>query len=172
MTIRHNPEMQKYLLAEYHSMAYTSTYSFCVKAHGKVAVAIVNNADIDFLERITYCERNAESHGGYYGLRMRSDAKTQDYIRANAHKLYELGTVKEFEASFQQYKANGNTGNRGDYFEKLFTELVKGTNPEKRNACFTDCGDVVVDNIHYQVKLYNATFTTENTIKRLKKAVA
>ena len=172
MTTRHNPEMQKYLLTVYHSMAYTSTYSFCVKAHGKVAVAIVNDADIDFLERITYCERNADSHGGYYGLRMRSDAETQDYIRTKAHKLYELGTVKEFETSFQQYRAEGNKGNRGNYFEKLFTELVKGTNPDKSNACFTDCGDVIANNVHYQVKLYNATFTTENTIKRLIKAVA
>ena len=65
MIKKHNPEIQKYLIEKYTSLAYTHTYAFCVKHKGKMRVAIVENAN-SILSQITYCEPNATSHGGYY----------------------------------------------------------------------------------------------------------
>lgn len=165
MTKRHNPEMQRVLANSYHHVAYTTNYGFCVKTGGKIYAAIVNDVDCETLERITYCERNAESHGGFYGLRMLNNKATMQFILEIASKVFEIGTYKEFENGFNNYRTT-NKGNRGDYFEDVFASLVNGTKPENRAACFTDCGDVIADGIHYQCKLYNATFTTERTIEK------
>ena len=166
MTKNHNPEMQKVLIKEYHSLAYTTNYGFCVRTGGKVTAVIVENVGCELLEQITYCERNAESHGGYYGLRMLNSKATMETLLAMATKSFDLGTYADFENGFAEYRANGNKGNRGDYFEDVFAELVHGTKPESRTACFTDCGDVIANGTHYQCKLYNATFTTSQTIKK------
>ena len=166
MTKNHNPEVQKMLIKEYHSLAYTTNYGFCVKTGGKVTAVIVENVDCEMLEQITYCEPQAESHGGYYGLRMLNSKATMNYLLDRASKTFEIGTYAEFEDGFAEYRANGNKGNRGDYFEDLFAEMVKGSKPESRTACFTDCGDVIANGVHYQCKLYNATFTTTQTIKK------
>lgn len=171
MTKRHNPVMQKYLIEQYTKLAYTETYAFCVKVDGMVKVAIVEHADA-ILEKITYCEPNAESHGGYYGLRMLNTKETMLFILSMANQILEVGTTKEFEMGFEKYRANGNKGNRGDYFEDMFAEMMKGSKPEMRNACFTDCGDVIAKGVHYQCKLYNATFTTTQTIKKTLERVA
>lgn len=156
-------EMKKYLIEQYTRLAYTKTYAICVKAHGRMTAVIINDLDPMF-EEITYCERNAESHGGCYGLRLDKHTATMDLLLSIANEKIDLGTYKEFEKGYNEYKANGNKGNRGDYFEDVFVELVHGTKPEKRNACFRKCGDVIANNIHYQCKFYNATFTTEKTI--------
>ncbi len=166
MTKNHNPEMQRVLANHYHGLAYTTNYGFCVKTGGKITAAVVENVTCETLERITYCERNAESHGGFYGLRMLNSKATMQYILEIATETYEIGTYAEFENGFAEYRANGNKGNRGDYFEDIFASLMNGVKPENRAACFTDCGDVIANGVHYQCKLYNATFTTENTIKK------
>jgi hypothetical protein len=165
MTKNHNPEMHKYLIEQYTALAFTHTYAFCVKHKGKMKVAIVENAN-SILPDITYCEPNSSSHGKVYGLRMMEKQIVSEMILNRASEIFELGTYKDFENGFTEYRQTAK-GNRGDYFEMVFTKMVNGTNPDKRNACFTDCGDVIANGKHYQCKLYNATFTTESTIARL-----
>lgn len=166
MTKNHNPEMQRFLATHYHRLAYTPNYVFGVKSHGRVLAVAIENLDYDTLIQITYCEPNAGSHGGYYGLRMNNCGKVMDLILEKGKPLFDIGSYKEFENGFANYRANGNSGNRGNYFEDLFTELSHGTKPGGKTACFTDCGDVVVNGVHYQCKLYNATFTTTSTIEK------
>ena len=169
MTKNHNPEMQRFLATNYHRLAYTPNYAFCVKSRGRVTAVTIENLDYDTLIQITYCEPNAESHGGYYGLRMNSSKKVMNLLLEKGTPLFDLGSYKEFENGFANYRANGNKGNRGDYFEDLFADLAHGTKPGGKTACFTDCGDVVVNGVHYQCKLYNATFTTTSTIEKTMK---
>lgn len=63
-------------------------------------------------------------------------------------------------------QVNNSKYNRGEIFEKLITEKL-GYTWTKDNTPFTESGDIVYKNTHYQIKFENATFTTEKTLYRL-----
>jgi hypothetical protein len=59
--------------------------------------------------------------------------------------------------------------NRGQIFENMVIKAWNGKPVGGKNAKFTDCGDMVVDGVHYQVKFNKATFTDEKTLHNLTK---
>jgi hypothetical protein len=77
-----------------------------------------------------------------------------------------LCSVEEFETTYQEAGGRKLDGYRGEWFERLFVKYVGGTRPEKRNAKCTECGDVILDGKHLQLKLWNATITTEPQVNR------
>jgi hypothetical protein len=76
-----------------------------------------------------------------------------------------LCTKKEFEELAKKVGSKGRS-NRGLALEKLVTEYF-GQEWHADNKKFTECGDIEINGISYQIKGHKATFTNELTIKEL-----
>lgn len=160
-----NQEMKQYILDRLAQVEYTDTYVFAIRDHKMVKAVEVENAH-DVLPLITYCERQASSHGSPWGVRMWNSTATFEIIKAYASRIWTLCSVEEFETTYQEAGGRKLDGYRGEWFERLFVKYVGGTRPEKRNAKCTECGDVILDGKHLQLKLWNATITTEPQVNR------
>ena len=160
-----NDAIKTMILERLAMVEYTHTYAFGIRDMGIVKVAIVDNAD-EILPLITKCERNAISHGGVYGVRMWNSHTAFNTIKAYAREVIDLCSVKEFERLFKEKKVNGYKGNRGNLFEDMTAELLNGQQMENKSAKCTECGDIIVNGEHIQVKLWNATITTESQVNR------
>jgi hypothetical protein len=77
-----------------------------------------------------------------------------------------LCTKNEFENLAKTI--NGKQANRGLAFEKLIFEYFEQT-WKQDNKKFTECGDIIINNIHYQIKTAKATFTNTATLNDLMK---
>lgn len=76
-----------------------------------------------------------------------------------------LCTKEEFEELAKICGGNGRS-NRGLAFEKLVTEYFKQEWKADSNK-FTECGDIVINDKHYQIKTHKATFTNEKCLIEL-----
>ena len=163
-----NAEIKSFILNLLIAIEYTHTYGFAIRDNGMVKVAIVENAD-NILNFITVCERNSKSHGGVFGIRMWNSNKAFEIIKEYSRELITICSVQEFERIYKERKENGYKGNRGNLLEELFCELTNAKQNDNPNAKCIDCGDVVLNSEHIQLKLWNATVTTEPTIRNLYK---
>ena len=168
MTKNHNPAMHATMLPRYIRLAYTHSYIFAIKYARHIHLAFVRDAR-GILANITYCERNAESHGALYGLRMYNCKATSETILANAYATYDLGLATDFEADYLDRKANGYKGNRGNLLEDMVVDMFHAERPENINTSFAVAGDMVIDGTHFQMKIWNATFTTTSTLEKTEK---
>ena len=141
---------------------YTHTYALIIRDKGCVKAAIVEDAD-DLLGLVTVCELTGRDG---YKVRMWNSKEAFEIIKTYAREMVTLCTVKEFEASFKMAKDNGYYGNRGNFGEDLFAKVTGATQMNAKNAKCTDCGDVVLNGEHIQVKLWNATITTLEQAER------
>ena len=155
-----NNEIKMAILEKLFAVEATHTYGFAIRDNGMVKAAIVENAD-DVIPFITVCERNSKSHGGVYGVRMWNSNKAFEIIKEYAREIITLCTVEEFERQFKEAKENGFKGNRGDFFEPTFAKATGAKLNTVRNEKCTDGGDVNLNGEEIQLKLWNATLTTE-----------
>lgn len=160
-----NEAIKNVILTRLSTVEFTHTYAFAIRDEKMVKAVIVENAD-EIMPLITYCERNAISHGGVFGVRMWNSNKAFEIIKDYAREIIPICSVKEFERIYQEKKSNGYKGNRGNFFEDTFAEITGGVQNENKTAKCTECGDVVVNNEHIQVKYWNATVTTEPQVNR------
>lgn len=166
---RINLEIKTAILNMLIAIEYTHTYAFIIRDNGLVKACIVENAD-DVLPLVTICERNSKSHGGVFGIRMWNSNTAFSIIKEYARETITMCSVSDFENGYKEAKENGYFGNRGNYAEDMFALITNGTQNDSKNAKCTECGDVIVNGEHIQVKLWNATVTTETTINNLYKA--
>ena len=161
-----NIEMKRFILGRLAKVEYTNSYVFATRRNGMIEAIEVDHAE-DILPFITYCEQQASSHGAPWGVRMWNSEAAFEIIRSYASRIWTLCSVKDFEESYQA--AGGKKkipGYRGEWFERLFVKYVGGERPENRCAKCTECGDVILDGKHLQLKLWNATITTEPQVNR------
>ena len=164
-----NLEIKNAILNTLFAIEYTHTYAFIIRDNGLVKACIVENAD-DVLPLVTICERNSKSHGGVFGVRMWNSNTAFGIIKEYARETITMCSVAEFENEYRTAKENGYFGNRGNYAEDMFAFITGATQNTSKNAKCTECGDVVLNGEHIQVKLWNATVTTETTMNNLLKA--
>ena len=165
-TGNNNKEMQMFILDRLAQVEYTNTYVFAIRTKGMLQAAIVENAN-DILPLVTYCERQASSKGGVWGVRMWNAEAAFEIIREYAREIIDICSVREFEQSYEE--AGGKKaipGYKGEWFERLFVRTVGGERPESRTAKCTECGDVILNGEHLQLKLWNATITTEKQVNK------
>lgn len=160
-----NNEVKMTILERLFAVESTHTYGIAIRDNGMVKAAIIEDAD-DVLPLVTVCERNSKSHGGVYGVRMWNSNKAFEIIKEYAREIITLCTVEEFERQYKEAKANGFKGNRGDFFEVFFAKVTGAELNEVRNAKCTECGDVRLNGEEIQLKLWNATLTTETQVNR------
>lgn len=165
-----NNTIKAFILDNLAKVESTHTYAFAIKDNGMIRACIVENAD-RLLPYITYCERQAASHGSIYGVRMHGTKANFELIKSRARQIIDICSIKAFE---EIYKTEGNRGsnNRGHIFEQLFAEVTGGERNTNMIAKCTDCGDVRVNGEEIQCKLWNATISTEKTVENFLKRVA
>ncbi len=76
-----------------------------------------------------------------------------------------LCTKSEFEELAKICGGNGRS-NKGLAFEKLVTEYFN-QNWRADSKSFTECGDITINGIEYQIKTHKATFTNETKLREL-----
>ena len=86
------------------------------------------------------------------------------YIKDNGT---ELTTKERFETVAKEVGGNGRS-NRGLALEKLITEYF-GQEWKADSKCFTECGDININGVEYQIKGHKATFTNEEKLRELVK---
>ena len=153
------------VLAKLAEVEYTNFYAFAIRDEKMVKACFVRNAD-EILPYVTYCEKNAESHGGVWGVRMLNNKEMNETLKEYAETVLPLCSVDYFESRLAEERANGIKGNRGNLFEVILCEQTGAEQVAKKNAKCTDCGDIVLNGEHIQCKLWNATITTEPQVMR------
>ena len=156
-----NENIKEYLTTEYARLAYTSNYVFGYTENGMVYGAMVENAD-EILPYVTCLDRASSKNGGTYSLKYKPTKAITAILRAHASKVFAVCSVEYLESLNK-----ANRQNRGQIFEAMVAEILKAETPKAKNAKFTDCGDIIVNHRHYQVKYAKATFTDERTLKNL-----
>lgn len=162
-----NKEEKSYILNTLSKVESTHTYVFAIRSKGHVYGAIVENAE-DLLPLVTVCEARAKSKGCDLAVRMWNSSKAFKVIKEYARELIDLGTVESFETGFKAWQADGNRGNRGNYFEILFSAVTGAEMNTNPTAKCTECGDVRLNGEEMQLKLWNATITTMEQVERFK----
>ena len=160
-----NKRTKNNILKKLSIVEFTHTYAFAIREDKMVKAVIVENAD-EVLPFVTYCERNSESHGADWGVRMLGTVDSFEILIEYAKKIITICSLEEFEEELAERKECGFTGNRGDLFEHLFAKATKGKMPKARNAKCTESGDVIVRGKHIQCKLWNATITTKKQVDK------
>lgn len=71
----------------------------------------------------------------------------------------------EFNALYAEWKTQGNSGNKGNFFE-WYVCKVAGVEYVKDNTPWWIAPDVTINGIGYQVKFINATVLEENHLEK------
>lgn len=156
-----NENIKAYLVNGYNKLAYTHNYVFGYVECGMVYGAIVKNA-ASLLDNITTLDRASSKNGGTYSLKYKPNKAMLALIKSKATAIVPIMT----EVMLEKMKAESNH-NRGQIFEDEVAKVLKAERPKCLNAKFTECGDIIIDFTHYQVKYLKATFTDELTLRRL-----
>lgn len=156
-----NENIKEYLTREYTRLAFTSDYVFGYAESGMVYAAMVENAD-EILPYITCLDRASSKNGGTYSLKYKPTKAIAAILRVHASKVFAVCSVEYLESLNKASRQN-----RGQIFETMVAEILKAETPKAKNAKFTDCGDIIVNRRHYQVKYAKATFTDERTLRNL-----
>lgn len=165
MRTNENIEMKAMILNRLAMVESTHTYAIAIRDNGMVKAVIIENAE-DVLPMVTVCERNSKSHGGVYGVRIWNSKKAFEIMKEYAREIITLCSVDEFERRYKEMKENGFKGNRGNLFEIIFSEITGAEMNDNPTAKCTECGDVRLNGEEIQLKLWNATVTTEPQVNR------
>lgn len=156
-----NTAIKSFLTGEYNRLAYTHSYIFGYALKGMVYAARVMDAR-EILPYIASLDRASSKNGGTYSIKYKPNMDKIAVIMSKACEIRPICTVDYMEQMFANSKQN-----RGQIFEDMVIKAWNGKPVGGKNAKFTDCGDMVVDSIHYQVKFNKATFTDERTLHNL-----
>lgn len=154
-----NEAIQKYLIDSYNRIAFTHSYIFGYVEGGMVYGAKVADGR-KILPYISCLDCASSKNGGTIQLKYKPNRHQISVIIESAEEIRAICSENFLENEFRSTKFN-----RGQIFEKLVAETFGGYQVENKSAKFTDCGDIIVDTIHYQVKYLKATFTDERTLR-------
>ena len=159
-----NEAVKKYLIDSYNEMAYTHNYIFGWKdTKANVVYAIRVMTAEDLLPWITKTDRASSKNGGTIQLKFKPNKAQKAILLTEATQIDIICSVDYFEECFKNSHQN-----RGQIFESMIASFYGGVQSKQKNAKFTDCGDIIINDIHYQVKFEKATFTDERTIQNLR----
>lgn len=143
-----NKTILNYLKKEYNRLAYTHNYIYGF-VYNKCIVFSFSN------ELYTTLSKGGRDYG--YSIRFLPNKKVKNELIKNGYIV--LCSLEYFEML-----VNNSKYNKGDIFEKLVYEYFNQT-WKKDKTPFYESGDIIIDNVSYQIKFEKATFTCEKTIK-------
>lgn len=142
------------LINGYSRKAYTHEYVFGFTFENTVWAV---KADSSFLPYILKLDK--ASRGAGFALRFCPN-------RQQKAMLLSLGAIALCSKDYFTAVCASNKYNRGENFEKLYTEYC-GQTWIKDNIPYTEAGDIEVDGVAYQIKFEKATFTNEKSLARM-----
>lgn len=143
----------------YNRLAYTHNYVFGFEWEKNVYYVITDEKHLDVLLTLDRASRGA-------GMALRFKPTKQ--IKKLMFTLF--NPVLICSAEYFNDIAENSKYNKGEIFEKLYTE-INGMEWKKDNKKFTEDGDITINGIAYQIKYEKATFTNEKTLMNLIKRV-
>lgn len=143
------------LIARYNALAFTHNYIFGFIYENNVYAV---KTGIDYLSLILKVDK--ASRGAGMSLRFSPTREIKNFLFTNFNPEL-VCSEKFFKESCETSKYN-----KGEIFEKLYTEK-NGQVWTKDNKKFTECGDIEINGISYQIKYEKATFTNEQTLLNL-----
>ena len=141
---------------EYNRRAGAHMYIIGFTFKGRVYATICN---ADLTASVVKLDR--ASRGAGLSLRFKPNTTDKLDLFGSAEKVFEVCSAEMFKALVAESKYN-----KGEIFEMLITEHF-GQTWVKDNVPFTECGDINVDGIEYQIKFEGATFCTEKQLLKL-----
>lgn len=151
-----NLTIKEMLWTRYNNLAYAHEYILGFTYKGVVYAVTV---DSNVCSKVLTLDK--ASRGAGYALRFKPNTSSKLYLLSLGAKV--ICSVNYFNALVDESKYN-----RGEIFEMLITKYA-GQDWEKDNIPFTDAGDIVIDNVAYQIKFEKATYTNEKSLARLEK---
>ena len=144
-------------------LTYSATTNFIV---GAVIGSTVKFAFVDssMLTNALTTSTGSSKERASTTLRLLVSKDLKAYIKNNGT---ELTTKEHFETIAKEVGGNGRS-NRGLALEKLITEYF-GQEWKADSKCFTECGDININGVEYQIKGHKATFTNEEKLRELVK---
>lgn len=144
------------MLQTYEKLSYTSNYILGYTLNGNVYFTMCNENDLPNTLKLD--KTSSVRHAGY-ALRFLPNRKSKKALASKESTI--LCSKNDFEDIVKNSKYN-----RGEIFEKLITEFFN-QEWKKNNIPFTQQGDIVINNTHYQVKYQRATFCTQRSLENL-----
>lgn len=142
------------LIEKYNKISFAHNYILGFSDNGKIYAVITDETILS-----SVCKIDKGSRNGGNSLRF-IPTKKQKAILKTLNPIY-ITSVDSFTKQLQSFKYN-----KGELFEKLITEFF-GQEWKKDYIPFTQAGDIIVNNVSYQIKFQYATFVTEGTLSRL-----
>lgn len=142
------------LIEKYNKISFAHNYILGFSDNGKIYAVITDETILS-----SVCKIDKGSRNGGNSLRF-IPTKKQKAILKTLNPIY-ITSVDDFTKQLQSFKYN-----KGELFEKLITEFF-GQEWKKDYIPFTQAGDIIVNNVSYQIKFQYATFVTEGTLSRL-----
>lgn len=142
------------LIEKYNKVSFAHSYILGFSDNGKIYAVITDETILS-----SVCKLDKGSRNGGNSLRF-IPTKKQKAILKTLNPIY-ITSVDSFTKQLQSFKYN-----KGELFEKLITEFF-GQEWKKDYIPFTQAGDIIVNNVSYQIKFQYATFVTEGTLSRL-----
>lgn len=156
-----NELMHDFLVKNYIKYSATKSEILCFPRGDMVWAVEVKDVS-SLLRSITFIAKRSEG----WGLKFLPNKVQQELILSNASRVEILCSVDYLEEIKKEHR-----NNRGDTVEFLVACRWGAEQNTSKSAKFTDCGDIRVNGIEYQVK-YGArtgaaTYTTEPIINRI-----
>ena len=148
-------KMKKMLANGYERVAYTNNYILGFEYKGAI-YAIECDRMV-----VSYLTLDKASRGAGYSLRFKPTIAQKKAMLADG--AYMVCSSEYFGGLITETKYN-----RGEIFEKIITER-NGQEWMKDNVPFTKAGDLIVDEISYQIKFEKATYCNEKSLANLGK---
>ena len=157
-----NEAIKYHLCTEYNRLAATHFYVYGIVKNGLVLAYTVTKSGAESLMSLATLDRASSKNGGTYSIKFKPNKEQKAILEAIADEVKVVCTEDYLEAEFASRRQN-----RGQIFEELVAKMMGGKQATKKNAKFTECGDIEVGGIQYQVKYNKATYTDERTLQRL-----
>lgn len=136
------------MINAYNLTSYTHNYIMGYEEDGYIKMSFTNE---DALNHLCSLDWTRKAYQSERKLRWKGCTKAhRKYL--SQHKTIVLCTVEEFERVYESIKYN-----RGEVFEKLVTEYYNQI-WFKDTVCYKVAGDIIIDNVSYQIKFQGASF--------------
>lgn len=145
--------MFNYLIENYKKLAGAHYYIWGFIVKGIVYIAVTDETALPYV-----CKLDKASRGAGYALRFKPTMDQKLFLMAHAQIFC--------SADYFNMAVVESRYNKGEIFEKMVTEKA-GQEWHKDNVPFTECGDINIDGIEYQIKFESATFISEKSLRKM-----
>lgn len=148
-----NTSLFEKMISRYNELSYTHNYIYGFSFQNNIYMVETTTEVMPYILKL-----DKASRGAGYALRFKPTVAQKLFLMTSASVLC---SEKFFNETVAHSKYN-----KGEIFEKMVTEKA-GQVWTKDSVPFTECGDINVNGIEYQIKYQGATLTNEKILNKL-----